>query len=168
MPLKKTHKRRKSGRLRGKGMGGCGRGFRKKGKGTGHKGGKGMAGSGKRADHKKTLVTKLYGHGYFGKQGITSKKTERDKRKRINLQQIQDNIENFVKKGFAKKTSKGYEINLSGYKILGDGELKKGLIIKAKEASKSALEKVKEKGGEIILSKKTSEEGSKEKVIEKV
>jgi len=190
MPLKKTHKRRKSGRLRGKGMGGCGRGFRKKGKGTGHKGGKGMAGSGKRADHKKTLVTKLYGHGYFGKQGITSKKTERDKRKRINLQQIQDNIENFVKKGFAKKTSKGYEINLSGYKILGDGELKKGLIIKAKEASKSALEKieklggqvflspkfvknkqqtqaVKKAGGEIILSEKISGEGSNEKVMEK-
>mgnify|MGYP001573394809 CR=1 FL=1 len=164
MPLKKTHKRRKSGRLRGKGMGGHGRGFRKKGKGSGHRGGKGMAGSGKRADHKKTLVTKLYGHGYFGKQGITSKGTERDKRKRINLQQIQDNIENFVKKGIAKKTTKGYEINLSGYKILGDGELKEKLIIKAKNASKSALEKVKEKNGEIILPEKISGEGNKEKV----
>ena len=49
-------------------MGTHGTGARKKAKGTGHRGGKGMSGSGKRADHKKTLITKLYGHKYFGKR----------------------------------------------------------------------------------------------------
>ena len=132
-------------------MGTCGTGARKKSQGSGHRGGKGMAGTGKRADQKKTLILKLYGHGYFGKQGITSKGTKRDKRKRMNLGEIQENVENYVKRGIAKKVSGGYEVNLSDFKILGDGEVKEKLIIQAKEASKSAIEKVKAKGGEIQM-----------------
>ena len=89
----KTHKTKKSKGMGGKGMGGHGWGARKKHKKTGHRGGKGMSGSGKRADQKKTLITKLYGNKYFGKQGITSKGTKRDIRKRINLQTIELNIE---------------------------------------------------------------------------
>ena len=137
--------------MHGHGMGTHGRGSRKKAKKSGHHGGPGMSGSGKRADHKKTLVLKLYGHGYFGKQGITSKGTKRDKRKRMNLGEIQESIENFAKKGIAKKISGGFEINLSEFKILGDGEIKEKFIIQAKEASKSAIEKVKKAGGEIKL-----------------
>lgn len=142
----KTKKRTKSSRMHGKAMGTHGWGARKKHKKTGHKGGKGMSGSGKRADHKKTLVTKLYGHGYFGKQGITSKKTQKDKRDRINLEQIEKNL-----KKYGKKTSEGFEINLSSYKILGTGEVKNKLIINAKEASKSAIAKVEKLGGKIVL-----------------
>jgi large subunit ribosomal protein L15 len=127
-------------------MGTHGGGARKKRKGSGHKGGKGMSGSGKRADQKKTLITKLYGHSYFGKQGITSKKTERDKRKRINLQQVQENLEKY-----GKKSGDKFEIDLKDYKILGKGKVKNKLIINSKEASKSAIEKVKKAGGEIIL-----------------
>ena len=145
----KTKKRKKTTKMHGHGMGTHGRGSRKKAKKSGHHGGPGMSGSGKRADHKKTLVLKLYGHGYFGKQGITSKGTKRDKRKRMNLGEIQESIENFAKKGIAKKISGGFEINLSEFKILGDGEIKEKFIIQAKEASKSAIEKVKKAGGEI-------------------
>ena len=147
----KTKKRKKTTKMHGHGMGTHGRGSRKKAKKSGHHGGPGMSGSGKRADHKKTLVLKLYGHGYFGKQGITSKGTKRDKRKRMNLGEIQESIENFAKKGIAKKISGGFEINLSEFKILGDGEIKEKFIIQAKEASKSAIEKVKKAGGEIKL-----------------
>lgn len=147
----KTHKRKKSKKMRGKGMGTHGWGARKKHKKTGHKGGKGMSGSGKRADQKKTLITKLYGNKYFGKQGITSKRTKRDVRKRINLKTIDLNLETYIKKGIAKKTSKGFEINLSSYKILGIGELKNKLIIKANDSSKSAVEKIRKKGGDILL-----------------
>ena len=75
----KIKKRKKSSRMHGKKMGTHGWGARKKHKKSGHKGGKGMSGSGKRADHKKSLVIKLYGHKYFGKQGITSKGTKKDK-----------------------------------------------------------------------------------------
>ena len=81
----KTHKRKKASRYHGRNMGTCGSGSRKNKRKSGHKGGVGMAGTGKRADHKKTLITKLYGNKYFGKQGITSRGTERDTRKRINL-----------------------------------------------------------------------------------
>jgi len=142
----KTKKTKKSSRMHGRGMGTHGGGARKKRKGSGHKGGKGMSGSGKRADHKKTLITKLYGHSYFGKQGVTSRKTKRDKRKRINLQQIQENLERYGKKAGDK-----FEIDLKDYKILGKGKIKDKLIVKAKEASASAIEKVKKAGGEIIL-----------------
>ena len=75
MGLKKTKKRKKSSRYHGRKMGTCGTGARKKSQGSGHRGGKGMAGTGKRADQKKTLILKLYGHDYFGKQGITSRGT---------------------------------------------------------------------------------------------
>jgi large subunit ribosomal protein L15 len=160
MSLKKTKKRTKTSRMHGRGQGTHGWGARKKHKKSGHRGGKGMAGTGKRADQKKTLVTKLYGHGYFGKQGITSKGTKRDKRPRINLENIELNIESFIKKGIAKKIEKGIEIDLKKYKIL-DASLnyiiKNKLIIKAKEASASATEKVKKAGGEIILSENRTE-----------
>ena len=132
--------------MHGRKMGSHGWGARKKHKKSGHRGGKGMSGSGKRADHKKTLVIKLYGGKYFGKQGITSKGTKRDVRNRINLHKIESNIEKY-----GKKTTQGFEINLSSYKILGTGDVKNKLIIKAKEASKSAIEKVKKAGGEIQL-----------------
>jgi len=151
----KTKKRKKSVRMRGHGRGTHGWGERKKHKKSGHKGGVGMSGSGKRSDHKKTLITKLYGHKYFGKQGITSRKTQKDKRKRINLRDIESNL-----KKYGKKTKKGFEINLEDYKILDSSKkyvVKNKLIIKAKEASGSALEKVKKAGGIIILGKSKKE-----------
>jgi large subunit ribosomal protein L15 len=142
----KTHKRRKSSRMHGRGRGSHGWGERKKHKKKGHRGGKGMSGTGKRADQKKTLVIKLFGNDYFGKQGITSKKTQRDKRKRINLETIENNLSTY-----GKKSGDKWEINLEDYKILGTGEIKNKLIIKAKEASQSAIDKVKKVGGEIQI-----------------
>ena len=138
--------------MHGRGAGSHGWGFRKKHKKSGHRGGKGMAGTGKRADQKKSLVIKLYGNEYFGKQGITSRGTERDTRKRINADDIDLNI-----KRYGKKTGDKWEVSLPKYKILGgnkDYVLRNKLVIKAKEASKSAMEKVKKSGGEIIVSKK--------------
>jgi large subunit ribosomal protein L15 len=136
-------------------MGTHGTGARKNKRKTGNKGGKGMSGSGKRADHKKTLVTKLYGHGYFGKKGITSIGTKRDKRQRINLITIMNNLESL-----GKKTNKGWEISLPKAKILNvkDFEIKEKLIISALSASKGAIEKIKKAGGDIILPKKAKKE----------
>ena len=145
----KLHKRKKYSRAHGRNMGTAGHGSRKTHRSAGNRGGRGMSGTGKRADHKKTLMNKLYGNDYFGKQGITSRGTKRDTRDRINLHTIESNLEKF-----GKKTAKGWEVNLKGYKILGDGNVKNKLIIKALEASKSAIEKVKKAGGEIVLSAK--------------
>jgi large subunit ribosomal protein L15 len=157
----KTHKRKKVSRMRGRGMGTHGWGSRKKHKKKGHRGGHGMAGTGKRADHKKTLVTKLYGHGYFGKKGVTSRGTKKDKRDRINLGDIEASLESLMARGIAKKSGDKFEINLSTYKILGDGEIKSKMLIKAKEASKSAFEKAKKAGGEIITEKKPKNQEDK-------
>jgi large subunit ribosomal protein L15 len=135
--------------MHGHGMGTHGTGARKRNRGSGHRGGKGMSGSGKRADQKKTLVQKLYGHNYFGKQGITSRGTKRDIRQRINLEQIELNLEKY-----GKKVGDKWEINLSKYKILGTGDVKNKLKIKCLDASKSAIEKVKKAGGEILIKEK--------------
>src|SRR3989338_1297364 len=95
MPFK-TKKRKKSGRMRGRNT--YGHGSRKKWRSSGEQGGFGMAGTGKRADHKKSLIIKLYGNKYFGKQGITSKKTERIKSRFINLRDIEKNFDSLMKK----------------------------------------------------------------------
>jgi len=143
--------------MHGKNQGTHGWGARKQHRSSGNKGGTGMAGTGKRADHKKTLITKLYGNKYFGKQGITSKGTSKDKGDRINLNDIETNLETYLKKGIAKKTAEGFEVNLTTYKILGGSKnysFKGKFIIKAESASKSATEKVKKEGGEIQVIKK--------------
>lgn len=160
MALRKTHKRSKVTRMHGRNMGSHGWGARKQHKKSGHRGGTGMAGTGKRGDQKTTLITKLYGHDYFGKQGITSRKTKRDTRQRINIQQIGKNLEKY-----GKKTAKGWEINLPRYKILGEGETKEKLIITVMGASESAIKKIEKAGGSIILPEK--EEKTEEKAVPK-
>jgi ribosomal protein L15 len=133
----KLKKRRKSSRNDGRRT--CGHSA-KLNKGKGSHGGKGMSGTGKRADQKKTLVIKLYGQGYFGRKGITSKKTARKRVNYINVGGIQE------------KYAPG-EVNLPECKILGSGEVKGRYTVLAKAASKSAIEKIKKAGGEIILKK---------------
>ena len=84
----KLKRRKKSSRFRGSHT--HGRGFKKKARGSGHRGGKGMAGSGKRGDAKKTLVLSLFGNDYFGKDKTLRKKLVK-KLDSINLYQITQN-----------------------------------------------------------------------------
>ncbi len=137
----KTKKRKKAGRFRGRNS--HGHGSRKKWRSSGEQGGFGMAGTGKRADHKKSLIIKLYGNKYFGKQGITSRGTAKDKSKFINLRDIEKDIEKY----------KNNEINLKDYKVLGDGEVTRAVTIKARAFTKSAKQKIEKAGGKIILTK---------------
>lgn len=122
-----------------------GHGARKKWKKSGHKGGVGMAGTGKKADQKKTLINKLYGNKYFGKQGITSRGTEKDRRLKVNVGDIERNIGKFkVKDGW---------LDLTDFKILGKGEITKKVKIKALDVSKSAKVKIEKVGGEVKTSR---------------
>ncbi len=130
------NKRKKSTRHHGSHT--HGRGFKKKARGSGHRGGIGMAGSGKRADHKKTLVLKEHGNKYFGKTIRVARRISK-KLKAINLSQISEKYKD-------KK-----EINLSNYKILSQGELTIKAKIKAFSASKKAIEKIKSSGSSIEL-----------------
>lgn len=126
-------KRKKNTRHRGSHT--AARGFKKKARGSGHGGGVGNAGSGKRADQKKNLIKRP-----FGKRKISRKRAVKAI-KNINLRQIQEVFD-------TKK-----EVILNGYKILGVGEVNTKLNIKADAASKSAIDKVKNAGGNITVKK---------------
>ncbi|MFH1802585.1 MAG: uL15m family ribosomal protein [archaeon] len=126
-------KRKKNTRHRGSHT--ASRGAKKKARGSGHRGGIGNAGSGKRGDQKKDLVNHP-----FGKDKTLRKKVTK-KLKSINLRQIQESFD-------TKK-----EIVLKGYKVLSVGEVKIKLQIKADAASKSAIDKVKKAGGDITVKK---------------
>ncbi|MFA7707661.1 MAG: uL15 family ribosomal protein [Candidatus Pacearchaeota archaeon] len=150
----KTKKKKKSKRLHGGTT--YGHGSRKKWRSSGEKGGSGMAGTGKRADHKKSLIIKLYGNTYFGKQGVTSRSTKRKKVFVMNLKDINEK--------FPGKTV----IELKKYKILGEGELDTKLTITARAFSESAREKIEKAGGKIIIFEpRKKPEENKKKVKEK-
>ncbi|MDH3352947.1 MAG: uL15 family ribosomal protein [Nanoarchaeota archaeon] len=137
----KTHKRTKNSRIRGART--VGWGFRQKHKGHGNKGGFGMAGTGKRGDHKKQTALESDTRKkkrYFGKQGVTSRGTAIKKYEKINLSDIKAN--------FFKKD--GDKIDFSKHKILGHGDGFKAEI-KALAATASAIEKMEKAGGKIIL-----------------
>ena len=141
-------KRTKRSRLRGRRT--CGYGSRKKHRGKGSKGGKGMAGSGKKAGQLKTYLLR-YEPDYLGKRGFTSLKKLKRKIKGINLSEIQEHKDKFLKKGLAKEGPEGIELELRNYKILSRGNLKDKFIIKAASFSKKAEEKIKKVGGEISI-----------------
>jgi large subunit ribosomal protein L15 len=137
-------KRSKRSRLRGRGA--CGYGHKSKHRGKGSKGGKGMAGTGKRAGQLRTWILK-YQPDYFGKHGFHS--LRKPSYKTISLGQIHENMHKFLDKGIAKKSGETIEINLKNYKILSNGHIKEKVIIKAKSFSKKAQEKVEKIGGKI-------------------
>ena len=143
-------KRSKRSRLRGRGS--CGYGARKKHRGKGSRGGKGMAGTGKRAGHKITYVLK-YHPNYLGKHGFKSLKKlklKKGKERAINLAEIEEKLDSFLKKGIAKESKEGIHIELPKYKILSKGIIKRPFIIKAASFSKKAAQKIEKLGGKII------------------
>jgi len=140
-------KKRKSVRMRGHGMGSYGWGARKKHISSGNKGGKGMSGTGKMAGHKKTYVMRLYGTEYFGKQGHTSRATEHRINNVINVSEIERDIET-LKHKYGNKEG---VLEMKEFKILGDGEIKIKVTIKALAASKSAIAKIQAAGGKVTV-----------------
>jgi len=146
----KFKKRKKSSRFRGSHT--HGRGFKKKARGSGHQGGVGMAGTGKRGDQKKTLILNLYGKDYFGKDKALRRKPY-PKLEVINIRQIVENLPSYIKLKKANESKDTFTIDLKSYKILGEGDTSKKLKIIASAASPSAIEKIKKAGGEIILEK---------------
>ena len=145
----RLHKRHKSKRFRGSKT--HARGFKKKARGSGHQGGVGLAGTGKRGDQKKTMVLNLFGNDYFGKDKALRRGNKRPKPKAINLSFISESIDTLVKKGLAKENKGIYEINLKGYKVLGEGTLSLKANIFASAASSSASEKIKKSGSTIAI-----------------
>jgi large subunit ribosomal protein L15 len=113
-------------------------------------GSKGARKVGRHKHHWSWVVT--HEPDYFGKNGFTSPKSLHTKVNAINL----NKLDQLVQTSQGEKT----QINLTelGYtKLLGTGKVTKALTIKVASYSKSAAEKVKEAGGEIVSSQANGE-----------
>lgn len=142
-------KRRKSRRFRGSHT--HGRGFKKKARGSGHRGGVGMAGTGKRGDQRKSMILKnTFEEKYFGKRA-TRLRFGKPKLKELNLARASETFKKFISKGLAKENKGVYELTIKNYKIIGELPTPLKLKIHAGAASESAVASVKKHGGEIIL-----------------
>jgi large subunit ribosomal protein L15 len=142
-----VNKRKKVSRYRGSMTHGCG--SKKKRRGSGNKGGKGMAGSGKRSDSKKPTIWK---EKYFGKRGFVSKNA-RDI-KVINISYLDENIARLSSQNLVNKEGEFFSVDLKklGFdKLLSSGKATNKYKIKTRYASKKAIEKIKKNGGEVVL-----------------
>lgn len=144
----KVKRRKKSGRFRGSHS--HGRGFKKKARGSGHRGGFGMSGTGKRADHRKSYVLAVFGPDYFGKRQ-TKQSYGNIKLDAINIQKLAEGISGFVRRGIAKENKGIYEVDLKNFKIVGSLESKVKMRIHAGAASQGAIDSVKKQGGDVVL-----------------
>lgn len=143
------HKRSKRTRQRGSHTHGWG--AKKKHRGSGHIGGTGMAGTGKRAQSKKPSIWKDL--DYFGKHGFI-KKNIKVIVNPVNVSRIDETAEKLVAKKLAQKGKDGYEIKLADLglnKLLGSGKVRNRLRITALMASKKAVEAVRAAGGEVTV-----------------
>ena len=144
-----VNKRKKNDRQRGSKTHGWG--AKKKHRGQGNRGGRGMAGTGKRADSKKPSIWK--DKHYFGKYGFVSK-TPKVKINAVNIRFIEQHLSRFISDNQIKKEDNHYFVELEklGFnKLLGDGRVSTKFKIKAPYASKTAVEKIKEAGGEVVI-----------------
>ena len=142
-----VNRRKKNDRQRGHKTHGWG--AKKKHRGKGHQGGAGMAGTGKRADSKKPSIWK--NEHYFGKFGFISK-TPKVKINPVNISYIEQHLNKFLSNKSITKENDFYVVELEklGFnKLLGDGRVSMKFRINTPYASASAIEKVKEAGGEI-------------------
>jgi len=146
------NKRKKNTRKRGTTWHGWGKGGAHH-KGAGNKGGRGLAGTGKRGDAKKPSIWK---ERYFGKFGFSKRRTK-PKIRVLNINKIQENLESLIDKKLVQKENDTYIIDSSKLKfnkLLATGKVSAKFKITVDYASKSAIEKIKQAGGEVILNKK--------------
>jgi ribosomal protein L15 len=145
-------KRKKSTRYRGSQT--HKRGHRKRTRGSGNRGGVGMSGS---ENQRKSWVINEYGMEYFGKDKALRRGHVAPKLKVINLNDLIDRFDSLIKQGIAKQTSKGFEFNLKGYKLLAGKGANAKISVKASAASNSAIEQIKAAGGSIELESQEEE-----------
>ena len=107
-----------------------------------------------RHKHLWSYVT-TYEPDYFGKHGFTSPKSLKHKENVLNVAKLDEISTKFSvekeNKLFIDLTSLGYS------KLLGTGKISKALIVNVPSCSKSAAEKIKEAGGQVLT--KSQEHG---------
>ena len=123
---------------------------------AGHRGGRGLSGTGKRGDQKKPSIWK--DKDYFS--GRDFKPTHFKKPVTVNVQDLEILVQN---KGLKPNKSGLIELDLTseGFdKLLGKGSLNLKLNVKVKSATKKAIEKIESLGGHVELLEATQEEVS--------
>jgi len=144
-------------------------GHKKKHRGAGHRGGKGLAGTGARGDSKKTSILSkassilkqisaqkgvsmksiTLGNKYFGKKGFNS--IHKKKQNVLSISYIENNYDKLVENGSIVKdtidTTKDYD------KVLGRGKMSKKINLICNEISESAKSRIEEAGGTVKVLK---------------
>lgn len=141
-----------------RGSGTHGKGSSKKGRGAGNRGGRGRAGLGKKATHHKVRAVKKGGH--LGEKGFKRPQKTVEDTTVINLRDIDQQIDTFIKDGYAEETDDGivFDAESAGYdKVLGTGRLTQDIDIKAPAFSTSAEEKITDAGRDAITTADTDE-----------
>lgn len=136
-----VNKRKKNSRQRGSKTHGWG--AMKKHRGAGNRGGRGLAGSGKKSDQLKPTIIKKFGFdNYFGKLGFKRPQQLKTKIKTINIKDL---------KIFDKTDLNLTELGFS--KLLGEGKVTKKYKIIIPSCSKIAKEKIEAAGGIVNITK---------------
>ncbi|MFC1728462.1 uL15m family ribosomal protein [Nanoarchaeota archaeon] len=143
------NKRKKNSRQRGSKTHGWG--SMKKHRGAGNRGGRGMAGTGKKAGQK---TPSYWQERHYGKEGFKKKGVAKNISP-VNLDQINKLLLNGKIKESVNLADLGFN------KLLGKGNIGK-IKITVEQASKKAVEKVKAAGGDVVLPKLSVEEPKKE------
>ncbi|MBI4440351.1 uL15 family ribosomal protein [Candidatus Woesearchaeota archaeon] len=153
-------KRKKNSRARGQWSHGWG--AKKKHRGSGHRGGKGNAGSGKRADSKKPSIWKDV--KYFGKHGFVYH-GRKEEQNCINVSDVDGHAQKWIAE--KKAAEKGGEIaidlaSLGFTKLLGTGKAKRKYIITVNSASRKAIDAISAAGGKVIIQNGNMEQSGKQ------
>ncbi len=127
-----------------------GYGSGKKHRGSGSRGGVGLAGL-----HKHKIMRMIkYMPDHFGKKGFKRPQKVIKEVRVINIKQLDSMIDKLLEEKKIQKEKDTYIVKLDelGYdKLLGTGKLNHQLIIEAKAFSKSAIKKLEEKKGKAIV-----------------
>jgi len=98
-----------------------------------------------------------YEPDYFGKKGFTSPKSLRQRINIINVGKLDEMAEKISTE--KRKEKLFVDLESLGYtKLLGTGKVTKPLAVKVASCSKSAAEKIKEAGGQILMEAEESGE----------
>ncbi|NOZ81236.1 MAG: 50S ribosomal protein L15 [DPANN group archaeon] len=125
-----------------------GYGHKKKHRGAGSRGGRGMAGTGKRADVKKPSINPKT---YFGKRGFTSKKFKHPVRA-ITIFTVLQKLHQWASQGKVQEKQGVSIVNLEALgfnRLLAKGKVTRKLHITVSSATPGAIERVNAAGGEI-------------------
>ena len=135
----------RNSKKRGRGSRTHGGGTQKNRRGAGHRGGRGDAG---RKKHE------AKNHPELGKTGFKRPQKVLEEVEVSNVGDIDRQIENLVESGVAEETDEGYVVDASTLgvdKVLGSGQVRNTLTVHADDFSDSAVEKIEDAGGDVVV-----------------